>query len=231
MARLLIHVEGETEESFVNEVLAAHLYGCGYERVGARIVGNARQRSRRGGIRGWKSVRRDILRHLSEDRSCIATTMVDYYGLPQRDEHGWPGRSAAGLLPFAEKAEAIHGALLQDISGAMAPDFDVNRFVPFVVMHEFEGLLFSDCRAFANGIGLARLAESLQAIRDQFDTPEHINDSPRTSPSKRVQGVMTGYQKPLHGNLAALEIGLDKIRLACPNFSNWLTRLERIVRP
>ena len=30
MTRLLIHVEGETEEAFVNEVLGPHLYSCGY---------------------------------------------------------------------------------------------------------------------------------------------------------------------------------------------------------
>ena len=30
MARLLVHVEGETEETFVNRLLSAHLYGCGY---------------------------------------------------------------------------------------------------------------------------------------------------------------------------------------------------------
>jgi hypothetical protein len=54
MSRLLIHVEGETEESFVNEVLAPHLYHHGYQDVSARLIGNARLRDRRGGIRRWK---------------------------------------------------------------------------------------------------------------------------------------------------------------------------------
>lgn len=49
--RLLVHVEGQTEESFVNEILAPHLYGnFGYSSVSARLLGNARQRNRRGGI-------------------------------------------------------------------------------------------------------------------------------------------------------------------------------------
>ena len=67
MTRLLIHVEGETEETFVHQVLASHLYGCGYSKVSARLLGNARQRDRRGGIRSWSAVRKDILRHLKED--------------------------------------------------------------------------------------------------------------------------------------------------------------------
>jgi hypothetical protein len=92
MTRLLIHVEGETEETFVNEVLAPHLYTHGYGLISARLLGNARQRDRRGGIRGWNGVRKDILNHLKEDAGCLATTMVDYYGLP-----------AAALLPAAHR--------------------------------------------------------------------------------------------------------------------------------
>ena len=48
MARLLIHVEGQTEETFVNEVLRDHLLNKRFERVDARIFGNARLKRRRG---------------------------------------------------------------------------------------------------------------------------------------------------------------------------------------
>jgi len=64
MPRLLLHVEGQTEEAFVNRVLAEYLIACGYDMVVPRIVGNARLRSKRGGIRPWPSVRREILNHL-----------------------------------------------------------------------------------------------------------------------------------------------------------------------
>jgi len=40
-----------------------------------------------------------------------------------------------------------------------------------------------------------------------------------------VEALVRGYQKPLLGNLAALEIGLAKIRDHCPQFDAWLTRL------
>ena len=43
MARLFVHVEGETEERFVNQVLRDHLVARGFERVDARLLGNARQ--------------------------------------------------------------------------------------------------------------------------------------------------------------------------------------------
>lgn len=229
MARLLVHVEGQTEEDFVYEIVRPHLLNQGYELVNARIVGNARQRNRRGGIRGWDSVRKDIIRHLMEDRGCISTTMVDYYALPQSGDRAWPGREQAGTHVFSLKAGIVQKALHHDISSEMGADFDSRRFVPYVVMHEFEGLLFSDCQSFARGVGHSDLAEAFQAIRDQYETPEEINDSPQTAPSKRVELLIPGYEKPLLGNLAALEIGLAKIRLACPHFQEWLTRLENLV--
>jgi hypothetical protein len=219
-------VEGETEESFVNDLLRQHLLDCGYERVGARLLGNARLRDRRGGIRGWDSVRREIVRHLTEDPGCVATTMVDFYGLPQSGEKAWPGRAAASSLPVVQKGPRVQAALLDDLADHMTPAFDRRRFVPFVVVHEFEGLLFSDCAAFARGVYRESLTRALQEIRDQFETPEHIDDSPVSAPSKRVEALIPGYVKPLLGNLAALAIGLESIATACPHFRAWRDGLE-----
>jgi hypothetical protein len=110
----------------------------------------------------------------------------------------------------------------------MGESFNPARFIPFVVMHEFEGLLFSDCAAFAAGIARDDLAGEFQSIRTGFDTPEEINDSPLTAPSKRVERLVAGYTKPLMGTLAALEIGLGRIRAHCPLFDTWVTRLEQL---
>jgi hypothetical protein len=228
MPRLLVHVEGETEETFVNEVLAPHLRGRGYAQVSARMLGNARQRHHRGGIKGWDSARTDILTHLKEDPGCLVTTMVDYYGLPQVGERAWPGREAAGQLPFSQKAATVQAALLANISGEMGDTFNRRRFIPYVVMHEFEGLLFSDCARFAQGIGYPDLVTKFQAIRDRFDSPEAINDSPLTAPSKRVEALVPRYSKPLLGTLAAIEIGFENIRDQCPNFRSWVDHLEAL---
>ena len=229
MSRLLVHVEGETEESFVNEVLSPHLYDHGFSRVSARLIGSARQRNRRGGIKAWSAVRKDIVNHLREDRRSIATTMVDYYGLPQTGSEAWPGRElASGFLLSAKKARTVETALLEDIAQVMGPRFEQERFIPYVMMHEFEALLFSDCYGFGRGIGRPKLVSKFQEIRDGFDHPEEIDDSPETAPSKRVSEVFPEYQKPLMGTLAVLEIGLEPIRAACPHFGSWLDLLERV---
>ncbi len=226
MARLLIHVEGEAEETFVNEVLAPHLYERNYTKVSARLLGNARQRDRRGGIKSWSSTRLDILTHLKEDSACIATTMIDFYALPQTGTRAWPGRQTASNLLFPQKAASVESALHRDICQELGDSFDQTRFIPFVMMHEFEGLLFSSCEGFGNGIGRPDLIPQFQAIRNQFGTPEEINDSPTTAPSKRVQELVHGYEKPLLGTLAILEIGLDVIRAECPHFGAWLEKLS-----
>lgn len=229
MARLLVHVEGQTEETFVNEVLRSYLLHCGYESVSARIVGNARLRRSRGGIRPWLGVRKDIINHLRQDRGCVATTMVDFYGLPQEGDRAWPGRAAAMGASGHLKALVVEEALRDELVREMGTDFDIARFLPFVVVHEFEGLLFSDCAAFARGICRPDLEPRFSQIRKDFATPEEINDSADTAPSKRVQDLVPGYDKPLLGTLAMMEIGLARIRAECPHFDGWLNQLEALV--
>ena len=150
--------------------------------------------------------------------------MVDYYGLPDT----WPGRERSGdKRTLKARAATVQKAVLEDISKSLSGAFNRQRFIPYVVMHEFEGLLFSDPDRFAHGIGRPSLASELQAIRDEFRTPEEINDSPDTAPSKRVKQLYQGYQKPLMGVLAAEEIGLNAIRDECPLFDKWIAKLEQ----
>lgn len=227
MVRLHVHVEGLTEEKFVNSVLCPHLVTRGYATVTAKLLGNARLRSRRGGICSWSSARRDILNHLREDQACLATTMVDFYGLPKTGTAAWPGRPAATSGSTRAKAKLVERALQRDICEALGEGPERCRFIPFVVMHEFEGLLFSDCTTFGRESGHEEVIPELQAIRDGFESPEDINDSPQTCASRRVLALVPGYQKPLNGMLAATAMGLDQIRSNCPHFSNWLTRLEQ----
>ena len=226
MTRLFVEVEGQTEESFVNEVLGPHLIDCGFTKVAPTLLGNARKRYLRGGIKAWSNVRRDIVRLLQQDRACYVTTMVDFYGLPQSGGKKWPGRAEANAIHYPDNVRLVEAALMKDIEKIMGSGFNPKRFSPFVIMHEFEGLLFSDCHAFAHAIGRPDITSKLQEIKDKFSNPEEINDSKETTPSKRIQNLLPGYEKPLLGTLAASKIGLAKIRSSCPHFGAWLEQLE-----
>lgn len=227
MIRLLVHVEGQSEESFVNEVLGPHLYHHGVSAV-ARLLGHARQRERRGGIKGWGTVRDEIVCNLREDRDSVATTMVDYYGLPATGRKAWPQRKEASARQFTERAKCVENAMAEDIRDFMGPGFHDGRFVPFLMMYEFEALLFSDCKQFSAAIGQSHLANPLQEIRDGFSSPEEINDSPTGAPSKRIVKLVSRYQKLLMGIQGAKAIGLPNIRSECRHFSCWLEQLESL---
>ena len=230
MTRLLVQVEGPTEENFVNYILGPHLYGLGFHAVSARTMGNARQRDRRGGVTSWETARREIITHLKKDQGLIVTTMVDYYGLPDSGPKAWPGRAGAGNHPIEQRADSVEHALLTDVTNQLGVGFNPARFVPYLSMHEFEALLFSDCSRFARGIDRPELEGDFQQIRDKFDTPEQINDSPRTAPSKRLLKLMPTYQKPLMGIDGLREISIDLVREGCPHFHQWLCTLESLVR-
>jgi len=98
-------------------------------------------------------------------------------------------------------------------------------------MHEFEALLFSDIEQFQFVLDgwntKTRLA--LLSIKADFQTPEDINNSRLTAPSKRIERVFSNgeYSKREHGPIIASEIGLSKIRAACPQFSAWIEVLEK----
>ena len=94
--------------------------------------------------------------------------------------------------------------------------------------YEVEGLLFSDVTAFGEISATHDQIEHLQRIRLRFQTPEDINDSKDTAPSKRIEHLMPGYRKRVHGLLIAEKIGLEVIRNECPRFDRWLVRLESL---
>lgn len=227
MTRILVHVEGLTEENFVNKILAGHLYQRGYSQVSARLMGDEPSRNRRGGIRGWPATKRNMVRRLREDRDRVNTTMVDYYGLPQSGANAWPGRAAAGRAPLAERAAAVEEAIQKDLRQELGDDFSPRRFFPYVMLHEFEAMLFSDCASFAQGIGRPDLKPKFQAIVDAAGAPEAIDDAPEGAPSKRIAKLVDNYEKPTQGIDVAREIGLEKIRSACPHFGAWLAQLEK----
>ena len=169
---------------------------------------------------------KDIVNHLREDSQHFATTMVDYYALPA----DWPGRDTSHAGPSSDKAETIEAALLKDIAESIGVSFNPGRFIPYVMMHEFEAMLFSDCVGFGRGVSREDLIPSFQNIRNQFTTPEDIDDSPETAPSKRIRKLIQGYEKPVMGNLAVIKIGIDSIRRECAHFGEWLGTLESLPR-
>lgn len=111
-----------------------------------------------------------------------------------------------------------------------ASRLDERYVLPYVQMHEFEGLLFSDVEQFQFVLDGwdARSRAALLQVRQAFASPEDINDSPATAPSKRILSIFANgsYAKTEHGPLIAEAIGVDTIREQCRQFDGWIRHLQ-----
>lgn len=214
MTRVYLLVEGQTEETFVRELLAPH-----YARIGLYLTPILISTSpgHKGGLVSYTKVRPQIERLCKQDGGAYVTTMFDLYALPS----DFPGKADAAWSQQrtgADKARLIESALERDIAQ--------RNFLPYIQVHEFEALLFVDPMAFRQWAD-DHVVARLQSIAAN-NAPEDINDNPATAPSKRILAALPGYQKPFHGPLIACDIGLDAIRAACPHFAEWLDQLERL---
>lgn len=205
MRRMIILCEGPTEETFINRILQKEFYT-------KNIFVTA---SSFGGVSKYSIVKRQIQNLCKSDSSAIITTMLDYYGMPSET----PGiRNGVGGNIY-EKVCYAEQCIKEDIA--------LNNFIPNLLLHEFEGLLFSKPECFAYcGITEQKIKE-LCEIRRQAETPEHINNSPETAPSKRILKIYPQYCKPIDGYNIALDIGIHRIRQECKHFDNWLKCLEQ----
>jgi len=214
MSRVLVFVEGQTEETFVRDLLVPY-----FSRLGIYLTPILAQTSpgHKGGIVSYGKVKHQLTRLCRQDQGAYVTTMMDYYGLP----NDFPGLD--GHVPDAhEQVVRLELALQQDI--------DAPNFIPNLMLHEFEALLFSAPEKFAEWLDDQALLAPMAAIRAAFATPEHINNSPQTAPSKRILTLVPNYKKTVDGPLIAEDIGLDAIRAQCPHFNNWIERLLALPR-
>lgn len=215
MSRVYLLVEGQTEETFVYELLQPHYANiCLY--LNPIIVSTSA--GHKGGVVSYAKIRPQIERLCKQDEGAYVSTLFDLYGLPG----DFPGKSSSGFPVTAcgrQKAEFVEAALARDINR--------HNFIPNLLVHEYEALLFTQLDAFREWTDNDAVLQPLHAVR-QHTAPEDINDAPDTAPSKRILSAMPGYQKTVHGPLIACDIGLDAMRADCPHFDAWLRRLEAL---
>jgi Domain of unknown function (DUF4276) len=214
--RLHLLVEGQTEETFVRELLAPH-YAHLDLFISPIIVRTSP--GHKGGVTGYGKTKSQLKRLCRQDSGASVSTIFDLYGLP-RD---FPGRSDAAF-----PAQGSGRQKASFLEAELARDIDEPNFFPHLVVHEFEALLFVEPHRFGDWTDSPTVVTELAAIAKAHHTPEDINDSPVSAPSKRILQLMPGYQKTFHGPLIAAEIGLVALRGACPHFNEWLTKLEML---
>lgn len=229
--RVHILVEGDTEEKFVKEILAPHLWlfdilvtvtlaSTKQVKERSQIERGKPGRIFKGGVTRYSKLKFDIMQLMADRDAAAITTMIDFYGLP--DDFPKPERLSP-LSNCYEWVAVYEQALVGDIGA------ERYRFIPFLTLHEFEAWLFSDLTAVASAFPGQSVSE-LETIVSQFDSPEEINEGRTTHPSARLKTHLRRYDKAYHGPLIANRIGLDTIRKQCPHFDQWLSRLESLAQ-
>jgi hypothetical protein len=216
--RVLILVEGQTEERFVKDVLVPAFFNRELFFY-ATILVTKRVKDGpnfKGGVTNFVKFKNDAQRLLNSGGDALVTTMLDYYRLPL-DFPGMNTRPSRGK-PIQRVAH-VENALSQHF-GSPA------NFLPFLVLHEFEAWLFSSTLELPRALFEKRKQKDFDAIRASFATPEEINERPEFAPSKRIVNLFPAYRKTLHGPTIAGRIGLERIRSECPHFNDWMIKLE-----
>ena len=144
MARLFLFVEGRTEETFANIVLKPHLVPFQVYLQKAFLAAHARRHGEfhRGGVFKYAPIKNDVSNMLKQQKAAdvFFSTMIDLYALPK----DFPGYQKAEDLRGSprDRVEFLEKAFTDDIAEPRS------RFIPYLQLHEYEAILFTDISKF-----------------------------------------------------------------------------------
>lgn len=211
MPRLIFIVEGDSEQRFVNEHLVSYL-ALKYPGVPmhAQKITTNRKKNVKGGNVNYELLKNEIKRTFAQGGVMI-TTFLDFFRLPT----DYPG-----YTQDVKQIDQIEDAIRTDCNRIIPP----TSFLPYIQKHEFETLMFANAAGFSSVVDTAELNEILNVLK-QFSTPEDINGSPETAPSKRLLSIFK-YKKVADSALVLKDVDIDLLRRRCPRFNEWVARLE-----
>ena len=102
-----------------------------------------------------------------------------------------------------------------------------HRYLPYIQLHEFEGLLFNDIKIFYEQIPTNELVgkDELKKLLTILQTG---NDKryERSFYLTQANANSKGYNKIVYGDILADAIGLENIRKRSHRFNQWLRKIE-----
>ncbi len=225
MNELHILCEGQTEGTFVSELLAPMLNHSTF-RVYPKIVETSP--GRRGGGLDFKRAQNFVWMSLTANPRVTVTSLIDLYGL----NADFPGFNAAqGKSELAAKLKILTEAWHKEV--AQKDKTIAQRFIPYIQPHEFEALVFSNLTALSTlhtewEEGVTKLASILK----KYPTPEHVNTVKEKTPSYLLENKLPKiegkkYKKTTNGIRAIELIGIANVEKKCEHFATWLARLRK----
>lgn len=232
--RLKMLVEGQTEEAFASKILGPHLARFDIFLEAPTIVFTKREENglrQKGGGSSFGKIEHQLLLLIrgDNDPDCRFTSMFDFYAFPfmglDFDCSLYPSHQQAVVELERAFQKRIYTRLLAETNGVR------DRLIPFVMLHEFETLIFADPQKldwqFVDDSDQPAIAE-LVRLSQSFANPEDINSSRETAPSQRILDVLRAYHKPTDGIEVVSQIGIPALKAKCPHFRQWVERLENL---
>jgi hypothetical protein len=208
MRRLVFLVEGISEVKFINNKIIPYLYNRGFtSTMHAQTVLTNRVKFTKGGIQSYNLFRNDLSRILAQG-DVIVTSMIDFFKLP----NDFPN--------YTNDYRQV-----QDIEAGIADNLgNPEGLIPYIQLHELEGLLFVNEGAFQilgfDGVQM----DTIRDVIANYPNPELINGGIHSAPSKRLKQIFQ-YDKSFHSELLFESISVEEIIERCPRFANWINQI------
>lgn len=220
MKRIIIICEGPTEKEFCEKLLYSHFFDLNIS------IQWVYPKWSQGGHISWGNLYNQLIVTLKQDTTAFVTTFIDLYGLYKHELFpNWNDALQLKRDPYQRVLK-----LEQGMADAL-PDNVRYRFIPNIILHEFEGLLFNELSHFEylfDNNEFKNKAE-LISVLNNFTNPELINETKENSPSHRLTDVIFNkFSKTIDGILLAESIGLHRIRQKSAHFNDWITKLENL---
>ena len=218
-AEVVVLVEGQTEQQFIKELLAPYMVDRGVYLTPIIFY----KPGEKGGDVKFARAINDIEKHLKQRHDTWVTLLVDYYGI----KSDWPGYDESKRqIDHVKKTDILCQATADEVERVFSEQNQNRRFIPYFSMYEIEALYFSDPACLAERLGVSQ--QRIDEILTECGEPEKINDNSATAPSKRIERLSIRFKKTSTGIAIAREMGIPKMRDACPLFSAWLSKLESL---
>ena len=213
MKRLVIIVEGETEESFVNNILCPYFCSKGIY----NSIQCFKTKHSHGGMSKYSYIKKDILNIIYE-KDVVVSMMIDFYRLPS----DFPGFNDLKVTQtHQEQANLLETRIKKDLEDSQNQLFD--NFIPYIQLHEFEALVFASISGIDSLFERSEMDyNGLMNVIQQYPNPEDINNHPDTAPSVRLKKLISGYNKVLHGIDIINTVGMAELLEKCPRFKTWI---------
>jgi len=219
MRGVYIICEGQTEEEFVNSILRP--YFNSHQIYDVRPILMTTSKGHKGGDVKYDRLKFNIDKLLKRETDILVTTFIDFFRL-------------VNDFPKFEEAQPIQNKIqrVDFLEQALAEAINNPRFVPYIQLHEFEGLLFAakDGFEFLPDIKQPNLDKLVLAVVEK-ENPEELNDGELTAPSKRLEQLISGFDKnkPFYGGLIAEINTINPVLERCLRFNSWVeTLIEKV---